>query len=211
MRRLLPGTPVRRPARRHLYFQRCWGRATPVQPARSKPGVHPKPNLPVPIPLPSHERMSGIWSSCRVLGAREQPRSVMPLGSGDAERLVKQLPHVYQTLNSSSAPLDRAWWFRPETPAFRRWSSENRGFKIIFRFVGKRVRFPDVAARVLKRELESHSQAGSSANLHPLQIKVTPRRHLPSLPAFSLVVNTAQELSVAFWRVEGNRNGRSSK
>lgn len=38
---------------------------------------------------------------------------------------------------------------------------------------------------LLKRELESHSQAGSSAIFHPLQIKVTPRRHLPSLPAFS--------------------------
>lgn len=104
MRHLLLSTPVRRPARRHLYFQRCWGRATLAQPARSKPAVHPKPNLPVPIPLPSHERMSGIWSSCRVLGDREQPRSVMPLGSGNAELLVKQLPHVHQTLNSSYAP-----------------------------------------------------------------------------------------------------------
>lgn len=70
MRHLLLGTPVRRPARRHLYFQRCWGRATLVQPARSKPAVHPKTKFagPYPIPIPRED----VWNMEQLPGSRRK-------------------------------------------------------------------------------------------------------------------------------------------
>lgn len=53
---------------------------------------------------------------------------------------------MHQTLGHPLCFIDWVWWFRPEIPAFRRWSPENHEFKVILRFVGKQVRVLDAAA-----------------------------------------------------------------